>query len=104
MSDVPSTSQSAPKRPRRIENHRQDFDEETQIILEDIDKYQTEIDTFTNRASVEILVIEQKYNEVKKPLFDKRTELIAHINNFWFTAVRHCPNARRINLSDLYLF
>ena len=71
-----------------------DYDPETQKTLEEIDATQNEIDSLNEKASEEILKVEQKYNKLRKPFFEKRNELIAKIPNFWVTAVSiacDCP-------------
>lgn len=40
-------------------------------------------------ASDKVLEVEQKFNEVRKPVYDKRSEIIKSIPDFWLTAVRH---------------
>ncbi|OWF36926.1 Protein SET [Mizuhopecten yessoensis] len=65
----------------------QDFDADTQKALEDIDACQNDIDVLNEKASEEILKVEQKYNKLRKPHFDQRNELIKKIPNFWVTAV-----------------
>lgn len=57
-------------------------------FLEQIDTCQNEIDSMNEKASEEILKVEQKYNKLRKPLFEKRNEIIKNIPNFWVTAVR----------------
>lgn len=64
-----------------------DYDGETQKALEEIDACQNEIDALNEKASEEILQVEQKYNKLRKPHFDKRNGLIQQIPNFWVTAV-----------------
>ncbi|KHJ46282.1 nucleosome assembly protein [Trichuris suis] len=64
-----------------------DYDLETQKALEEIDSCQNEIDIMNERASEEILKVEQKYNKLRKPYFEKRNELIKKIPNFWVSAV-----------------
>lgn len=59
----------------------------TQKLLEDIDSCQNEIDSLNEKASEEILKIEQKYNKLRKPHFEKRNELIKSIPKFWLTTV-----------------
>lgn len=34
-----------------------------------------------------MLEVEQKYNEVRKPVYDKRSDIIKSIPDFWLTAV-----------------
>lgn len=69
------------------EEDTQEFDEETQKALEEIDATQNEIDAINEKASDEILKVEQKYNKMRKPFFDKRNSIISKISNFWITAV-----------------
>lgn len=38
-------------------------------------------------ASDKVLEVEQKYNVVRKPVYDKRSEVIKAIPDFWLTAV-----------------
>lgn len=40
-------------------------------------------------ASDKVLEIEQKYNEIKRPVYAKRGEIIKCIPDFWLTAVSH---------------
>ena len=34
-----------------------------------------------------VLEVEQKYNEIRKPVYDKRSEITNSIPDFWLTAV-----------------
>ena len=63
------------------------FDMETQKALEEIDLVQTAIDNLNEKASEEILEVEQKYNKLRKPHFEKRNQIISRIPSFWVTAV-----------------
>ena len=38
-------------------------------------------------ASDKVLEVEQKYNEVRRPIYQKRNEIIEGIADFWLTAV-----------------
>lgn len=69
------------------ESGDREYDPETQLALEEIDSCQNEIDSLNEKASEEILRVEQRYNKLRKPFFDKRNELIKKIPNFWVTAV-----------------
>jgi template-activating factor I len=73
------------------EDDAQEFDEETQKALEEIDSTQNEIDALNEKASEEILKVEQKYNKLRKPFFDKRNTIISKISNFWITAMVNHP-------------
>jgi hypothetical protein len=62
-------------------------DSTTQKLLEEMDSCQNEIDALNEQASEEILKVEQKYNKLRKPHYEKRNEMIKNITNFWITAV-----------------
>lgn len=38
-------------------------------------------------ASNKVLEVEQKYNEIRKPVYVRRNEMIQKIPDFWLTAV-----------------
>lgn len=56
--------------------------------MEQIDACQNDIDALNETASEEILKVEQKYNKLRKPFYEKRNDIIKRIPNFWVTAVR----------------
>ncbi|XP_055479433.1 protein SET-like isoform X1 [Psammomys obesus] len=60
-------------------------EKEQQEAIERIDEVQNEIDRLNEQVSEEILKIEQKYNKLRQPFFQKRSELIAKIPHFWVT-------------------
>lgn len=61
--------------------------EEQQQVLERIVSIQSEIDQLNEQASEEILHVEQKYNRLRKPHFEHRSELIRELPDFWLTTV-----------------
>lgn len=61
--------------------------DEQQQMLEKVLSVQNEIDQLNERASEEILHVEQKYNKLRQPFFEKRSELIKTIPDFWSTSV-----------------
>lgn len=78
--------------PRAADENLTDVESEA---LEQIDACQNEIDSLNEKASEEILKVEQKYNKLRKPFFEKRNDIIKRIPNFWVTAVsvffNYCP-------------
>jgi len=92
----PPTKKSKPE-PTVLE---QEFDKETQTALEEIDTCQNEIDGLNEKASEEILKVEQKYNKLRKPYFDKRNEIISRIPKFWLTAFINHPQLSTIIEED----
>jgi len=73
-----------------------DYYVETQRALEEIDACQNEIDSLNEKASEEILKVEQKYNKLRKPFFETRNGLIKKIPNFWVTAFVNHPQISAI--------
>lgn len=65
--------------------------EDESEALEAIDSCQNEIDALNEKASEEILKVEQKYNGLRKPYFQKRNEIIQRIPSFWVTAIVNHP-------------
>ncbi|XP_053436249.1 protein SET-like [Nycticebus coucang] len=56
-----------------------------QEVIELADEVQNEIDKLNEKAAKEILKIEQKYNNLRQPFFEKRSELMTKIPQFWVT-------------------
>jgi template-activating factor I len=48
------------------------------------------------QASEEILKVEQKYNKLRKPFFEKRNDIIKKIPNFWLTTFINHPKIQNI--------
>ena len=61
--------------------------EEEQIMLEKVVSIQHEIDQLNERASEEILHVEQKYNKLRQPQYLQRSQLITNIPDFWPSTV-----------------
>ncbi|XP_055636885.1 protein SET [Toxorhynchites rutilus septentrionalis] len=78
---------SVPKKVKKSDDALEDESE----ALEAIDSCQNEIDTLNEKASEEILKVEQKYNALRKPYFQKRNEIIKRIPSFWVTAIVNHP-------------
>merc|ERR1712137_570134 len=62
----------------------------------EVQKYQDQLEELNEKASEEILKVEQKYNKQRKPLFQKRQEAIHKLNkskgvNFWAVAFANHP-------------
>ena len=66
--------------------------EEQQQILEKVVSVQREIDQLNERASEEILHVEQKYNKLRTPFFKKRSDLIRELPDFWPTTVSYASS------------
>ncbi|XP_043189366.1 protein SET-like isoform X1 [Amphibalanus amphitrite] len=91
-----STEAPPPAKARKLDESGdgedgKDFDAESQKAIEEIDGCQNEIDSLNEKASEEILKVEQKYNKMRKPFFEKRNKIIQKIPNFWVTAFVNHP-------------
>ncbi|XP_072422603.1 protein SET-like [Chiloscyllium punctatum] len=64
---------------------------ETQRALEAVDACQRELEALNERAGEEILRVERKYGELRRPHFERRNRLIEDIPGFWVTAVSFPP-------------
>jgi len=100
------SSGATPKKLKKVEGasasgegeEGRDYDAETQKALEEIDACQNEIDALNEKASEEILKVEQKYNKLRKPYFEKRNDIIKRIPNFWVTAVSFLWSCEKYNM------
>lgn len=77
---------------KKLKRDSSDSDEDqsdnaTQRALEEIDSCQNQLDVLSEKASEAILKAEKKFNDLRKPLFDKRSSLIKRLDNFWVTVV-----------------
>lgn len=63
------------------------LDERTRAYVLQVSDCQDGLNELNEKAAGEVLDIERKYNKLRKPLFDKRTETAKKVPNFWFKAV-----------------
>ncbi|XP_078393234.1 protein SET-like [Cetorhinus maximus] len=64
---------------------------ETQRALEAVDACQRELEALNERASEEILRVERRYGEMRRPHLERRNRLIEDIPGFWVTAFLNHP-------------
>ncbi|KAL4285377.1 hypothetical protein GQ457_16G024040 [Hibiscus cannabinus] len=72
------------------ENYEQ-IDGELVLSIEKLQEIQDELEKINEEASEKVLEVEQKYNVVRKPVYDKRSEIIKSIPDFWLTAFLSHP-------------
>uniref|UniRef100_A0A2K6KFJ8 Uncharacterized protein n=1 Tax=Rhinopithecus bieti TaxID=61621 RepID=A0A2K6KFJ8_RHIBE len=75
-------------------------EKEQQEAIECIDEVQNEIDRFNEQASAEILKVEQKYDKLHQPFFQKMSELIAKVPNFGLTTFVNHPQTSALLEED----
>ncbi|XP_024029635.1 NAP1-related protein 2 [Morus notabilis] len=71
-------------------------DEEFLIAIEKLQELQDDLDKVNEEATDKVLEVEQKYNEIRRPVYVKRNDVIKAIPDFWLTAFLSHPA-----LSDL---
>jgi template-activating factor I len=56
-------------------------------VFEKLEEVQKSLDAINEKASEEVLQVEQKYNKQRRPLFAKRGEYSEQLPQFWMTAL-----------------
>lgn len=80
------------KKPKiSAEENVEQLDTELVLSIEKLQEVQDELEKINEEASDKVLEVEQKYNEVRKPVYDKRSEVIKSIPDFWITAFLSHP-------------
>nr|XP_043606427.1 NAP1-related protein 2 [Erigeron canadensis] len=73
--------------------------------IEKLQEIQDELEKINEEASEKVLEVEQKYNEVRKPVYDKRNDIIKSIPDFWLTAfLSHPALSDLLNEEDQKIF
>jgi len=80
---------------RGAESAQKETSEEEQQTLEKVVFIQHEIDQLNEKASEEILHVEQKYNKLRQPHYARRSELISSIPEFWHNTVFYLTTVER---------
>ncbi|XP_010539964.1 PREDICTED: NAP1-related protein 2-like [Tarenaya hassleriana] len=73
------------------EENAEQIDGELVLSIEKLQEIQDELEKINEKASDEVLEVEQKYNEIRKPVYGKRNEIINSIPDFWLTAFLSHP-------------
>ncbi|KAA8540960.1 hypothetical protein F0562_024902 [Nyssa sinensis] len=73
------------------EENAEHIDGELVLSIEKLQEIQDELEKINEEASDKVLEVEQKYNEIRKPVYDKRNDIIKSIPHFWLTAFLSHP-------------
>ncbi|XP_040986402.1 NAP1-related protein 2 [Juglans microcarpa x Juglans regia] len=73
------------------DNNSEAIDEKLVLSIEKLQEIQDELEKINEEASDKVLEVEQKYNEIRKPVYDKRNDIIKAIPDFWLTAFLSHP-------------
>eukprot|EP00252_Welwitschia_mirabilis_P016261 TRINITY_DN3587_c0_g1_i1.p1 TRINITY_DN3587_c0_g1~~TRINITY_DN3587_c0_g1_i1.p1 ORF type:complete len:254 (+),score=81.04 TRINITY_DN3587_c0_g1_i1:284-1045(+) len=72
-------------------DEEEQIDGELVISIEKLQEIQDELEKINEEASDKVLEVEQKYNEIRRPVYAKRNEIIQSIPDFWLTAFLSHP-------------
>ena len=93
------------KKLKVAENLEDSIDGELVLSIEKLQEVQDELDKINEEASDKVLEVEQKYNEIRKPVYDKRNDVVKSIPDFWFTAfMSHPALCDLLNVEDQKIF
>ncbi|GAV72331.1 NAP domain-containing protein [Cephalotus follicularis] len=67
------------------------IDDELVLSIEKLQEVQDVLEKVNEEASDKVLEVEQKYNEIRRPVYNKRNEIIKSIPDFWLTAFLSHP-------------
>ncbi|CAM6026857.1 unnamed protein product [Sphagnum balticum] len=68
-----------------------ELDTELVMAIEKLQEVQDELERVNEEASDKVLEVEQKYNEIRRPVYNKRNDIIHNIPDFWLTAFLSHP-------------
>ncbi|RWR84029.1 Nucleosome assembly protein NAP [Cinnamomum micranthum f. kanehirae] len=81
------------------------IDEKLVLSIEKLQEIQDELEKVNEEASDRVLEVEQKYNEIRRPVYNKRNEIIKGIPDFWLTAfLSHPALCDLLNKEDQKIF
>ncbi|RWW13034.1 hypothetical protein GW17_00023274 [Ensete ventricosum] len=76
----------------KVEDEAPDhIDSELVLPIEKLQEIQDEIERVNEEASEKVLEVEQKSNEIRRPIYKRRNEIIQSIPDFWLTAFLSHP-------------
>ncbi|XP_074562991.1 NAP1-related protein 2-like isoform X2 [Curcuma longa] len=73
------------------EGEPEPVDGELVLNIEKLQEIQEELEKINEEASDKVFEVEQKYNEVRRPVYVKRADIIKNIPDFWLTAFLSHP-------------
>ncbi|KAL6965942.1 hypothetical protein U1Q18_048510, partial [Sarracenia purpurea var. burkii] len=73
------------------EENAEHIDGDLVLSIEKLQEIQDDLEKINEEASDKVLEVEQKYNEIRKPVYEKRNQIIKSIPDFWLTAFLSHP-------------
>ncbi|CAA7396079.1 unnamed protein product [Spirodela intermedia] len=75
----------------RTREENDHLDGDLVLSIEKLQEIQDELEKINEEASDKVLEVEQKYNEIRRPIYSKRNEIVQAIPDFWLTAFLSHP-------------
>ncbi|KAG0556477.1 hypothetical protein KC19_11G056200 [Ceratodon purpureus] len=75
----------------KVEEEESELDAELVQAIEKLQEVQDELERVNEEASDKVLEVEQFYNEIRRPVYSKRNDIIHNIPDFWLTAFLSHP-------------
>ncbi|XP_058761863.1 NAP1-related protein 2-like isoform X1 [Vicia villosa] len=89
----------------KLSENPEEVDGELILSIEKLQEIQDSLEKINDEASDKVLEIEQKYNEIRKPIYDKRNEILKSIPDFWLNAfLSHPTLSELLNEEDQKIF
>ncbi|WOL02698.1 hypothetical protein Cni_G11417 [Canna indica] len=79
------------KKCKLVEEASEHIDGDLVLSIEKLQEIQDEIEKVNEEASDKVLEVEQKYNELRRPIYKRRNEIIQSIPDFWLTSFLSHP-------------
>ncbi|KAH0451158.1 hypothetical protein IEQ34_018457 [Dendrobium chrysotoxum] len=76
---------------QEIEDAADHIDGELVLSIEKLQEVQDELEKINEDASDKVLEVEQKFNEIRQPVYKRRNDIIQSIPDFWLTAFMSHP-------------
>ncbi|KAH7550314.1 hypothetical protein JRO89_XS13G0170000 [Xanthoceras sorbifolium] len=93
------------KKTKVEEENAEQVDSELVLSIEKLQEIQDELEKINEEASDKVLEVEQKYSEIRKPVYDKRNDIIKSIPDFWLTAfISHPALGELLSEEDQKIF
>ncbi|KAK1309325.1 hypothetical protein QJS10_CPA09g01479 [Acorus calamus] len=90
---------------RDVEENNDHVDGDLVLSIEKLQEIQDELEKVNEEASDKVLEVEMKYNEIRRPVYSRRDEIIKSIPDFWLTAfLSHPALGDLLNEEDQKIF
>lgn len=79
------------KKVKVSEGNQLQIDGDLVLSIEKVQEIQDELEKINDEQTDKVLELEQQYNKVRKPIYDKRNEVLKGIPDFWLTVLVSHP-------------